>query len=262
MGRLSEALPFAEKSLALRVSQFGFDHPGLASAECQLALTLGRLKRHNEAVAILEGTLARLDVSGRIATPMHANVLRHMGSAYARRGGDGDSQRAIATLQRSVLEFSQSGSAHMKRMQSALRALANEVVRTGGSAGLRELFERIAAEAQLSSHECAIASFMRVTLVRKLVEVSSGLGDDDALVRQLRQDVTEIRACESGSPLAPFEAMLALAELLNSSTDPARRDEARSIAQSVERESALALGDESETVRAASALLKKLAGTK
>ena len=261
-GRAAEALPFAEESLALRVAKFGPDHPYLATAHCQLALTLSRLKRYDEATALLEETAMRLDVPGRLPTHLHSNVLRKFAIVLARRLAPGDRPRAIAMLQESLIEGAQCEQLIWPRMRSTLRALANERALDGGADALREAFNTFPATLQRASRHPATAALARICLVRKLAELAPGLGDDERIVRQARHDIEEIRTGERGAPLEVLDASLARADLLASSVDAARRKEARSIAEAIQRDASATLGEASYPVREARAILARLAGAK
>ena len=258
-GQPAAALAFAQESLAVRAAKYGPHHPSLATATCQLAMTLGSLKRHDEAVAMLKASVAALDVPGRIPTALHANLLRRLATAYARRATEGDCRRAIVALREAVIEFAQDEPGIWARIRSSVRGLAQETARDGGSAALLELFWSFPDEVERASRHAATASTVRVTMVRKLAEVVEGAGDDGELVRQIRRDVIEIRATEGRAPIEQFDATLALADLLATSTVPARREQAKLLAEDVARSAATTLGEESGPVRDARAIQKKLA---
>ncbi len=258
----AKALPYAEESLALRVAQFRPDHPSIAIAKAQLARTLATLKRYEEAIALLQSCIASAEDPAGLPATSHANFLRYLATVHSLRGAEGDNAKAIATLRAAVLEFARCEIAIWSRMHAALRTLANVTVRAGGRDALLDLFSTLPDEVQRVSLHSATAALVRLALVRKLVAISPGLGDDEAIVQRIRSDVAERRSTAPPSSIEAFDDALALADLLGSSTNPARKKEGRSIAESVEREASAALGTDSDRARDAREILKKLAASK
>ncbi len=142
-GRLAEALPVFEATLADREAALGPQHPDTVTARLNAARSLRAAGREPEAIALYEQVLA---VRERMFGPGHPEtltVLAQLAEAYEAAGRRGDSirvyERALADAEREL------GGPHADTL-SARASLAGAYLAAGRTREAISAFERVLAD--------------------------------------------------------------------------------------------------------------------
>jgi len=155
-GRYNEAIPLAERTLAISEAQLGADHPATAGSLNNLAALYRSMGRYEEAEPLFQRALAIYEAQLGGSHPLTATSLNNLAALYYSMGRYGEAeplyQRALATRE------AQLGANHPATAQS-LNNLA-ELYRSMGRYGEAEpLYQRALAtrEAQLGANHPATA---------------------------------------------------------------------------------------------------------
>lgn len=251
-GRPADALAYAEESLAVRRGYFGPRHPAMVTAYTQHALVLRSLGRHDEAIRELEETVefcSRIDAANAAA-----NVRRHLGRSLIVRGAPGDAARAGTVLRESLVGFARIGTAESGRLRSVVGALIRLEADEGGAERAATSIAEIEGLLENSGVDPVVRAIARLEAIRTIAVVhpdaiAPNAAEASAFEAAARADLALIAGRFESTDGDALSARLALASILASSGDPARRTEARATSQAVLSEATAILGEGARLTR-------------
>jgi tetratricopeptide (TPR) repeat protein len=144
-GRLAEALPVFEATLADREAVFGAQHPETVTARLRVAKSLNAAGREPEAIALYEQVLDARQRSSGPGDPETLEVRAQLAAAYEAADRHGDS---IRLYERAVTDAERELGQHHRVTLSARASLAGAYLSAGQKAEAVAAFQQALADAE------------------------------------------------------------------------------------------------------------------